>query len=79
MGRKSDAEDGRRKRLQLTPRGYKVLRTGEKIFDDLRSRWAEQIGLDRLEMVEAVLTERLRAMPNGVIDPGWLAKDGGAP
>jgi len=71
-----DAEDGRRKRLQLTPRGLKVLRMGEKIFNDLRSQWAEQIGIDRLEMVEAVLTERLRGLPNGVIDPEWLIKDG---
>ena len=48
------------------------MRTGEKIFDDLRAQWAEEIGMDKLNLVEAVLTEKLRALPNGLIDPGWL-------
>jgi DNA-binding MarR family transcriptional regulator len=70
VGRDLDAKDGRRKRLQLTPLGLNVLRTGEKIFDDLRSEWAEQIGIDRLELIEAVLTDRLSSLPCGMIDPG---------
>jgi DNA-binding MarR family transcriptional regulator len=78
VARDLDANDARRKRLQLTPRGFEVLRTGEKIFDELRAQWAEQIGLDKLEMVESVLTERLEAIPNGLIEPGWLAQEGGA-
>ena len=78
VGRDLDAQDARRKRLQLTPRGFEVLRTGEKIFDELRAQWAEQIGMDRLEMVESVLLERLKAIPNGLIEPGWLAQEGDA-
>lgn len=78
VGRNLDAQDGRRKRLQLTPRGFEVLRTGEKIFDELRAQWAEQIGMGRLEIVESVLTERLKVIPNGFIDPGWLAQEGDA-
>ena len=78
VGRDLDAQDGRRKRLQLTPRGFEVLRTGEKIFDELRAQWAGEIGMDRLQMVESVLTERLKALPNGLIEPGWLAEDGDA-
>jgi DNA-binding MarR family transcriptional regulator len=78
VGRDLDAQDARRKRLQLTPRGFEVLRTGEKIFDELRAQWAEQIGMDRLEMVESVLIERLKAIPNGFIEPGWLAQEGDA-
>ena len=73
--RKVDAKDARRKRLELTPRGFKVLRMGEKIFDDLRSEWVEQIGMDRLEMIESVLTERLEASSSVMIDPGWLAQE----
>ncbi len=78
VGRDPDAQDARRKRLQLTPRGLEVLQTGEEILDDLRIRWAEQIGMDRLEMVEAVLTERLKALPNGFIDPGWSDQESNA-
>ena len=76
VGRDPDSQDARRKRLQLTPSGFEVLRTGEKIFNELRAHWAEQIGMDRLEIVEAVLTERLRMTTNGSIDPGWLAQEG---
>lgn len=78
VGRDLDAQDGRRKRLQLTPRGFEVLRTGEKIFDELRAQWAEETGLDRLQMVESVLTERLKRLPNSLIEPGWLAQEGDA-
>ncbi len=78
VGRGLDAKDARRKRLQLTPRGFKVLRTGEKIFDKLRAQWAEQIGMDKLEMIESVLTERLKVVPHGLVDPGWLAQEGDA-
>ena len=75
VGRDMDTQDGRRKRVQLTPRGFEVLRTGERIFNELRAQWAEQIGGDRLAMVESVLTERLRTIPNGFLDPGWLAPE----
>ena len=78
VGRSLDAQDARRKRLQLTPRGFEVLRTEEDIFDELRAQWAEQIGMNRLEIVESALSERLRAIPNGLIDPGWLAQEGDA-
>ena len=78
VARDPDAQDGRQKRLQLTPRGLELLKAGEGIFDELRLQWAEQIGMDRLEMVEAVLTERLKAIPNGFIDPGWLSQEGDA-
>ena len=75
VGRVPDSQDGRRKRLQLTPSGFDVLRLGEEIFNELRAHWGDQIGMDRLEMVEAVLAERLRMIPNGLIDPSWLAQE----
>ncbi len=34
--------------------------------------------MDSLKMVESVLTERLKAIPDGLIDPGWLAQEGDA-
>ena len=78
VARDLDSRDGRRKRLELTSRGFEVLRTGEKIFNELRAHWADQIGMDRLEMIEAVLAERLTMAPSGSIDPGWLAQEGDA-
>jgi DNA-binding MarR family transcriptional regulator len=76
VARDLDAKDARRKHLRLTPRGFEVLRTGEKIFDELRDQWAEQIGVDKLEMIESVLIERLKTIPNGFVDPGWLTDEG---
>ena len=70
-----DAQDGRRKHLRLTPRGKKVLRTGEQIFNELRSQWAEQIGTDKLQLVESVLTDRLSTLQNGLANLEWLAQE----
>ena len=42
--RDPDPRDARRKRLQVTPLGFDVLRTGEAIFDELRDQWERQIG-----------------------------------
>lgn len=71
-----DVQDARRKRLRFTPRGLEILQTGEEIFDELRTRWADQIGMDRLEMVETILTERLQSVPNGFIESGWSTQEG---
>jgi DNA-binding MarR family transcriptional regulator len=73
--REPDASDARRKHLKATSLGFKVLQTGEAIFDELRSQWAEQIGADQLEVIEKLLTERLNVLPNGLINPGWLEQD----
>jgi hypothetical protein len=66
---------GRNTTAQVTPRGRKVLQTGEKIFNALRIQWAEKIGVDKLQLVETVLADRLRELPNGLIDPGWIADE----
>lgn len=71
VGRGLNAQDARRKRLQLTPLGYEVLQTGEQIFDELRAQWADTIGADKLEMIELIMTERLKTSPGGFIDAGW--------
>ena len=75
VGRDLDAKDGRRKRLQLTLRGNEVLQRGEKIFNELRMQWARQIGKDKLQTVEFVLTERLKRLPGGIPKAAWLSLD----
>jgi DNA-binding MarR family transcriptional regulator len=70
-----DPGDARRKRLQVTPLGFDVLRTGEAIFDELRDRWAQQIGSDELEALEQHLAALVGA-PSGPFDtPGWMTRD----
>jgi DNA-binding MarR family transcriptional regulator len=75
VDRDQDAVDARRKRLRLTPRGIEVLRTGEEIFNELRSQWADQIGLDKLEMIESLLAERFKIDPDTLNDPNRLTHD----
>jgi DNA-binding MarR family transcriptional regulator len=65
----------RRKRLQVTARGLEMLRQGEEIFEDLRDRWAQQIGRANLKKLEALLTELVGPMPVRMDAPGWIAHD----
>lgn len=73
VARGVDPSDARRKRLEVTPRGLDMLREAEAIFDELRDRWAQQIGLDRLEALEAQLTDLVGGAPVRLDAPGWIA------
>jgi DNA-binding MarR family transcriptional regulator len=68
-----DPADGRRRRLTVTRKGKALMRAGEKIFDDLRVSWAEQLGAERLDDVEAALLELGVEAPSRFDAPGWLA------
>lgn len=68
VSREADPSDARRKQLRVTPRGFDMLREGEAIFDNLRERWAGQIGPDRL----AELESDLRALVGRDAAPGWV-------
>lgn len=61
VDRQADPSDARLKRLHVTPRGHEMLTIGAMLFDEVRNRWAAQIGaqqLDDLEAHLAQLTER---------------------
>ncbi|GAA0349027.1 MarR family winged helix-turn-helix transcriptional regulator [Actinoallomurus spadix] len=77
--RRPDPHDARRKRLQVTPLGFEVLREGEAIFDELREQWAKQIGTAELESIEKHLTALVGAQPVRFDTPGWIAQDAGGP
>jgi DNA-binding MarR family transcriptional regulator len=79
VARDVDPEDARRKRLQVTPQGFDMLREAETIFDDLRDQWARRIGTARLVELEAQLAELIGADPVRLDMPGWLAHDLGEP
>ena len=53
-----DPRDGRRARLQVTERGYSLMREGEAVFDELRARWESTVGAERVADVQEAL-ERL--------------------
>lgn len=73
-----DPRDARRKRLEVTPLGFEVMRTGEAIFDRLRDQWAAKIGADELATLEKHLTALAGPQPVRFDSPGWLAHDLGA-
>lgn len=50
--READPEDKRRKRLRVTPRGREMTAIGAALFDDVRNRWAAQIGNNGLHALE---------------------------
>ena len=77
VARDADPIDARRKRLQVTPLGFEVLRTGEAIFDELRGRWEKQIGTAQLENIEKHLTTLIGILPESFDTPGWMAQDTG--
>ncbi len=68
-----DSVDQRQKTVVLTERGVDALRRSARIFDDLRARWADTLGIDRLRALE----DDLRTVTGGAavpLDmPGWLS------
>ncbi|MBC6468197.1 MarR family winged helix-turn-helix transcriptional regulator [Actinomadura alba] len=72
LARGSDPRDARRKVVRLTPRGADCLERSARIFDDLRGRWADALGAERLTALE----EDLRRMtPSNLFQldvPGWF-------
>lgn len=52
-----DPADGRRRSLRVTDRGHQATAEGEAIFDELRAQWADRIGADALDRLEAQLVE----------------------
>jgi DNA-binding MarR family transcriptional regulator len=75
VARDTDPLDARRKRLQVTALGFEVLRQGEAIFDELRVKWAQQIGAAELETFETQLAALVGALPARFDTPGWITRD----
>ena len=73
--REPDPTDGRRKRIEVTPLGFEVMRQGEAILNDLRTEWELQLGRKELALLEAQLTSLLGDSPVRIEAPGWIAQD----
>jgi DNA-binding MarR family transcriptional regulator len=68
-----DPRDARRKMVRLTGRAVDMLERSARIFDDLRARWAETIGAERLRAMEADLRQVTPPDVFRLDVPGWFA------
>lgn len=69
-----DPADGRRKRIRVTVLGHEVMREGERIFDELRNAWADQLGHRQLAQLEEHLAAFVGDSPIRLDAPGWVAR-----
>ncbi|MEU8819046.1 MarR family transcriptional regulator [Actinoplanes sp. NPDC048796] len=72
VSREPDPGDARRKRLQVTPLGFDVMREGEAIFDELRLRWERQLGTAEFAQFEGQLAALVSAAPIRFDTAGWF-------
>lgn len=75
VAREADPLDGRRQRLHVTLLGLEVLTTGEQVFDELRDRWARQIGTAHLRTLETQLATLVGDAPVRFDTPGPIPSD----
>ena len=57
LERDADPEDGRSKRISLTPRGMKAVAVIRQAVTEVEDRWAEQLGPKRFDQLRSLLQE----------------------
>jgi DNA-binding MarR family transcriptional regulator len=72
VARSGDEADRRRKLVKLTPRGIDALTLSAMIFEDIRARWAAELGADRLAGMEDALREMVPGETFRLDVPGWF-------
>ncbi|MBQ1051592.1 winged helix-turn-helix transcriptional regulator [Micromonospora sp. C51] len=72
LERADDSRDARRKLVRLTPHGLDGLRRSAAIFDELRQRWTETLGVDRVASIEDDLRAVTPANWFRLDIPGWF-------
>src|SRR4051794_16514296 len=70
--RVDDPDDARSKLIRLTPRGIDSLAQSAEIFDQLRARWVEQLGAERVRLIESSLRTMVAPSIFPVDVPGWF-------
>lgn len=59
VSRTADTSDARRKRLVVSDRGQEMVALGAGVFDELRHRWIEALGVADVEKAETTLSALL--------------------
>jgi DNA-binding MarR family transcriptional regulator len=72
-----DRADRRRRRIRVTPRGREMVAVGSALFDDVRERWAAQIGAQELNALQAHLGQLVTPRPLGAEDLARVADGDG--
>ncbi|MFG2099635.1 MarR family winged helix-turn-helix transcriptional regulator [Micromonospora echinaurantiaca] len=72
LERADDPRDARRKLVRMTPRGHDGLRRSAVVFDQLRQRWADTLGADRVAALEDDLRVVTPANWFRLDVPGWF-------
>jgi DNA-binding MarR family transcriptional regulator len=72
LERAADPADARSKKVRLTRRGVDSLARSARIFEELRERWANAIGRERLRALEADLRKVTPAELFPLDIPGWF-------
>jgi DNA-binding MarR family transcriptional regulator len=57
LRRDPDPEDGRSKRISLTPRGAKAVAIIRQAVTEMEDQWAERLGPERFEQLRSLLQE----------------------
>jgi DNA-binding MarR family transcriptional regulator len=70
--RAEDRADRRRKLVRLTPKGIAALESSAMIFNDIRARWAGDLGAGRLAALESSLREMVPSDILRLDVPGWF-------
>ena len=70
--RAEDLSDRRRKLVRLTPRGIAALESSAMIFNDIRAKWAGELGAGRLASLESSLREMVPGDALRLDVPGWF-------
>jgi DNA-binding MarR family transcriptional regulator len=70
--RATDPGDARRKIVRLTPRGIESLTLAAEIFDQIRARWVEALGADRVRAMEQDLRTMTPPDPFQLDMPRWF-------
>lgn len=73
--REPDPADRRRVRLRVTDLGQEMLREGQDVFDRLRRRWEDHVGVDTVAALESTLRDLVGSRVIRIDAPGWDARD----
>ena len=63
--RVADPEDGRARRIRITPKGRKAGRLGRKLVREVESDWSKRVGIARIEQMRKTLKRLLETESEG--------------